>query len=123
MPPVEKGFQNRRSIIYNFVEICETLRLDEPHKVDHLKNFIDFKTTMKSTNDQSGKLFITGRVEKTTIYDYINEYMQHFIYCPTCDSANTCIEKNGRITFISCKKCESKKAILGYNNFAELKLS
>ena len=123
IPPVERGFQNRRSIIYNFVEICKKLRLDDVQKVDHLKHFIDFKTTMKSTNDQSGKLFIVGRVEKTTMKDYIDEYMQYFIFCPTCESANTSIEKNGRLTFISCKKCDSKKAILGYTNFSELKLS
>jgi translation initiation factor 2 subunit 2 len=120
VPLVERGWKNRRTIIYNFVDICNHLRLNEPVKIDHLKQFIDFKTTMKSTNDASGKLLIVGKVEKNIFIEYINQYIKHFICCPTCLSANTYIDKIGRNVFIMCNKCDSKKAILGYYNFKEL---
>jgi translation initiation factor 2 subunit 2 len=122
IPIIERGWKNRRTIIYNFVDICKSLRLNDNHKSEHLKQFIDFKTTMKSTIDSSGKLLIVGRVEKNIFGDYINTYVKHFICCPTCESANSLIEKIGRNVFISCNKCNSKKVIIGYNNFKELNL-
>lgn len=121
VPSIERGWKNRRSVVFNFVEICEALGLDDQGSINHLKKFIDFKTTMKSTMDQSGKLYIVGRAHKADIENYIDEYINNFIYCQTCQSANTNLEKVGRNTFVCCEKCGCRHAIAGYSDFSKLK--
>lgn len=103
--------QNRKTFIKNFQEMCQSINRDE----EHLKVFIDkeLKLRKSSSINEDNMLMINGTIRQGPIENIIARYAQKYIICgePKCNSGNTKIVKESRITYLACNSCGSRKAI------------
>ena len=110
MPQIDR--KNRKTQFVNFTAFCESIKRDE----QTIKKFIEMELNTTSSVLPSGGLLI-DRMDKTTtegeMQIMLMRYMTEFILCheKKCKSNNTQIVKDGRITYLVCNQCCSKKPI------------
>lgn len=98
---------NKRTYVSNFAIICNKLNRKES---DILQYFTEELNTAISI-DQNGCLIICGIFKQAGIQKIFGNYIKEYIICKECHSYNTELIKENRITFLSCNKCLSKKAL------------
>lgn len=107
LPRPEVSCANKRSFISNFRTICTKLNRPE-NKVK--KYFMEeLKTDISISQD--GALVITGMYKLNQMTTLISNYINDYVKCKECSSCNTEIVKENRISYMSCNKCLSKKAL------------
>lgn len=105
------GICNGSTYIQNFRNICDKLNRKEAD----VKSFIDDETQAKSSVSEKGELFISVVNKKMNLEEWVDriikKYVDQYVKCSQCKSISTVIEKENRITYMTCNKCLSKKAL------------
>ena len=57
------------------------------------------------------RLVMQGKTSQNLIEKKLELYIKEFLYCKECDRPDTKFAKEGRITFLVCEACGSKKAV------------
>jgi translation initiation factor 2 subunit 2 len=96
----------RRSVIFNFGEIAETLRRDP----DHLMKFILNETATRGTLD-GGRAILQGKFNSETIRNIVEIYTNRYVICPVCGRPDTHMVKDRRLTFLQCDACGARSSI------------
>jgi translation initiation factor 2 subunit 2 len=60
--------------------------------------------------NQDGGLVITGMFKQPGLLKIFTNYIKEYVTCKECNSCDTEIIKENRITYLKCNKCLSKKA-------------
>ena len=108
-PDIER--KNGKVIFINFSAFCDSIKRDQ----QVVKKFIETELKKDSSILPSGALII-DKSDKSTSDDammkMLTRYMEKYVLCQekSC-KGNTEIVKDGRITYLICKQCHSKKAI------------
>ena len=101
-------FENKKTIVSNYSTICSKLKRDELE----VKQFLDEELgKVISSINSDGMLIITGSFKQAGIIKTLESYINQYVRCTECKSLETEILKQNRITFMECKKCNSKKCI------------
>jgi len=95
-----------RTIIYNFKEICDTLRR-EPH---HLMKFLSGELATAGTVEDLRVVF-QGKFPHDTLDRLIKRYVEDFVICPVCKLPDTKIVKEKRFNFLICEACGARSSI------------
>jgi len=95
-----------RTIIYNFKEICDTLRRD-PH---HLMKFLSGELATAGTLEDSRVIF-QGKFSHDTLDRLIQRYIDDFVTCRVCKLPDTRIVKEKRFQFLICEACGARSSI------------
>jgi len=106
IPKPKTLLQGNRTIITNFLDITDVMRRDPKH----FSKFL-FRELATPGHIEGRRLILQGRVQENLVEKKQDLYIKEFIYCKECNRPDTKIVKEGRITFIVCEACGSKKAI------------
>jgi len=107
IPKPDVIYVNRKTLFKNFREVCYKLN----RKENDVKLFLDTELSTSSSIDINGYLVINGNFKQVGIQKILGQYIKEFILCRQCNSSETEIMKENRITFLNCLKCLSKTAI------------
>ena len=109
LPQPIVDWEDRKTYIRNFVDICEMIDREKLH----FKNFIDKDLNTKSSINEKNALLLDRKYTQQQIKSTILKYVKNFVIClePKCGSSNTKIIKENHITYLECKTCRSKKSL------------
>lgn len=98
--------QNKKTFISNFTEIC--CKLNRP--TNDVKKYFETEMHVVTSINGQGGLVITGMFKEPQIMKIFTNYIKDYVKCKECNSCDTEIIKQDRITYNNCNKCKSKKA-------------
>lgn len=99
--------ENRKSIFENFVPICKQIKRDP----EGMKNYICEQLDTTSSVDSKGKMIFAQTFNSNHIKTHIADYLKNFVQCKECSSFSTELSKDGKMSYIFCLDCLSKKSI------------
>ena len=99
---------NKKTYIGNFKEICNKLN----RKMDDVKAYFESELRAPCNLSQDGTLVITKVFKQVQVSKVLSSYIKDCVTCKECNSCDTDIIKENRITFLKCNKCKSKKAFI-----------
>jgi len=97
---------NKKTYISNFKEICKKLN----RKPEDAKAYFESELRATINLSQDGALVITGVFKQAGVSKVLSSYIKEYVTCKECNSCDTEIIKENRISFLNCNKCKSKKA-------------
>ena len=108
LPTIQVGREGSKKVVWkNFSEVCRRLkRTPEEFKAFILEEFM----TEGSLNSDGG-FVIKGKYQARDIENVIIRYVSQFVRCIVCQSLDTELVKENRITFIKCHTCSSKNSV------------
>lgn len=98
---------NGQTCFKNFTSICEKLK----RNTSDVKKFFEDEMSTKTSIDGLGMLQIDGKFRTNNIEKVLLSYMQKYVFCNICSSANTKLDKKDRIQYIECLSCKSRRAL------------
>lgn len=116
-PQIER--KNRKTMITNYIDVCKSLNRDS----EHIRKFFEDELRPEmSVSGESGSvmtvsisgdgiLIIGGTYPPQIIMTIITKFIKKFVHCSTCESTNTSIVKEHKVTYLQCNFCKSKKPI------------
>ena len=93
--------------ILNFNSICQKLAREPTHMMKYFSVELSTDCNLNEENE----LIITRIFKENAIVKVLTNYVDQFVKCKICDSYNTELLKDNRITFIKCLNCNSKQSI------------
>lgn len=97
---------NKKTYIGNFKEICNKLN----RKTEEVKVYFESELRAPCNLSQAGALVITGVFKQAGVSKVLSSYIKDNVTCKECNSCDTEIIKENRISFLKCNKCKSKKS-------------
>lgn len=94
---------NKKTFISNFRMICLKLNREEAD----VKLFFEKELNTTVTINQDGGLVITGFYKQNGIMTILTNYIKEYVMCKQCNSCDTYIIKEKKITYLKCNKCLS----------------
>jgi translation initiation factor 2 subunit 2 len=107
VPKVRGHVQGNRTIIANFVQICDTLRREQ----DIVLKFI-LKELATPGEMKNNLLVIGSKVSASRINEKIMKYVDAYVTCKECGKPDTSIIKQNRISFLKCSACGAKYPVV-----------
>ena len=107
MDSPDVGIVNGQTCFKNFTAICENLK----RNIMDVKKFFEDEMSTKTSIDGAGMLLIDGKFRSNNIEKVLLRYMQTYVFCKECNSANTKLDRKDRIQFIECISCRSRRAL------------
>jgi len=98
---------NKQTCFKNFTAICENLK----RNTNDVKKFFEEEMSTKTSIDGAGMLMIDGKFRTNNIEKVLLSYMQKYVFCNICNSANTQLDRKDRIQYLECLTCKSKRAL------------
>jgi len=111
LPNIIPNRSIKKTYIQDFPKFCDSVKRD----LHEIKLFIELETNYRSSLSSNNDLIIdicNSHIDKQ-IKDILNKYIKTKVICqePNCNSGNTELIKENRITFIYCNSCHSKKSL------------
>ncbi len=100
--------ENKKSIIINYNEVCASINRDP----EEVRAYIGKELQMDTSIKENKQLKIDQTVRSVKIIETIvKNYVINHVMCKLCRSCKTRNEKIGRISYMFCDRCKSKRAI------------
>lgn len=113
IPMPDVFYENRKTYVKNFREICFTI----DRKTDHVIHF--FKAELLTSDkrigmSEKGVLWFDGRFDLKQVLTVFKSYSREFVTCNTCGGKKTKLIKENCTTVIICKKeeCQGKRSTI-----------
>ena len=101
-------WEGQRTFFRNFAEFPKMLRRDSTKLLQYLSK--EFAVPAERIGDSA--MFV-GKRDPDDFTRLLKIYVSDYIECPTCQSPDTKIEKEKRISFLICEACGAKSTIKG----------
>ena len=96
---------NKKTYFHNFRPITQKLKRTE----EDVRSYFEKELNTEVNINQAGGLVIAGIFKPQNIMTIISNYIKEFCTCSECKSCDTLLIKEGRLRFIKCNRCLSKK--------------
>jgi len=108
-PPLIFRVGSKKTSFANFIDICKLLHRSPAHFMSYL--LVELGTS--GSLDGNNHLIIKGRFQQKQIESIIRRYIKDYVRCVTCNSLNTLLQKEIRLTFLRCENCDSRRSVAG----------
>ena len=105
--PIVNREGSKKSAFVNVAEVCKRLNRANDHVIQFL--LVELGTT--GSTDATNSLIIRGRFQQKQIEAVIKRYVQEYVQCKTCKSADTVLIKENRLYFHKCEVCGSSRTV------------
>jgi len=106
-PPQVLRHGSKKTSFANFLEICKML-----HRASkHVQDFLMAELGTSGSVDGYNQLLIKGRFQQKNIEGVLKRYIREYVTCHTCKSAETLLQKEGRLHFLQCESCGSRCSV------------
>jgi len=101
--------QNRKTFFTNFLLFCESIKRNHSAVESFIKNELQIEASIM----ENGALCMNKIYQQQDIEKVCKNYIKTYVICSEqkCGSGNTEIIKEGRINYLICKMCKSRKAL------------
>jgi len=106
MPTVSIAYRGSKTVIRNLKEILDVLRRKEKHFVKYVLREVGIAGQVIGN-----ELILNGIVRKETLQRKLEQYVKEFVICDVCGSADTILEKEGKVTFLRCEACGARRIV------------
>lgn len=106
IPEPDVMIEGKTTVIRNFADIVDTLRR-EP---DHLLGFLLRELGTAGTMDGPRVVF-KGKVGTSQIIERIDNYVEEYVLCSECESPDTHMVKEGRVSILQCETCGAHRPV------------
>jgi len=103
-PPQVARIGTKRTSFSNFGEICKSLKRQEKH----LHQYLLAELGTNGSIDANNALIIKGRFQQKQIESVLRSYIKEYVICKTCRSPDTILQKEERLSVLSCNNCRSR---------------
>jgi translation initiation factor 2 subunit 2 len=108
LPPVDVMWEGQKTFLRNFSDFPKILRRDPDKVLQYLSK--EFAVPAERIGDKA--MFI-GRRDPDDFTRLFQIYVKDYVECPTCNSPDTKIVKENRISFLICEACGAKSTMKG----------
>lgn len=105
--PIVNRESSKKSTFSNLPEVCKRLN----RTPEHLIQFLLAELGTTGSVDGANALVIRGRFQQKQIEAVLKRYVQDYVQCKTCRSAETSLIKENRLYFIKCEVCGSSRTV------------
>ena len=108
LPPVDVMWEGQKTFLRNFAEFPKVLRREPDKVLQYLSK--EFAVPAERLGDKA--MFIGKRAPEdfTRLFQI---YVKDYLLCPTCNSPDTRVSKENRISFLICEACGAKSTMKG----------
>ena len=96
----------RRTVLFNFKEICDELRRDPEHVLKFLSGEMATLATI-----EGGRAIFQGRFGYDSIRNLLEIYTEKYVICPVCKRPDTRVVRERRLWFLQCEACGARSSI------------
>lgn len=97
----------KHTVWLNFGKSCQILNRPE----EHIKTFMFVELNTSCDIGDNGKLTIKGIYNAKAIENIMRKYITEYVTCSICQSLDTVLKKENRITFKICNFCKSSSSV------------
>ncbi|KAI3914342.1 hypothetical protein MKW98_014949 [Papaver atlanticum] len=105
-PKVQRGGMNK-TVLVNFVDICETMHREPEHVMNFLLTEMG---TIGSLNGQQ-RLAVKGRFVPSNFEGILRIYINEHVICNGCRSPETILSKEKTLFFLKCQQCGAESSV------------
>jgi|YelNatPaOPRAMG01_1025707.scaffolds.fasta_scaffold130893_2 translation initiation factor 2 subunit 2 len=106
IPQPQVFISGQRTIIVNFLDICNALR----RECNHVQKFL-LKELATSGEMQEKRLIVQGRFKQEIVEKKLDLYLKDYVICPECGKPDTKLIKEERFIFMKCEACGARHVV------------
>ena len=107
IPKVKGHIQGNKTVINNFLQICDALHREPQHVLKYVSRAIATPGELK----KSGSLLVGAKVPASRINQAIQDYAELYVFCPDTGKPDTVLEKEGSLTYLKSMVTGTRKLI------------
>jgi translation initiation factor 2 subunit 2 len=100
VPDVSGRIEGGRTIITNFDAIADTLRREPSHLLKFLNRELATRGAIEGKTAE-----LERRLRPNQLNEKIKDYKERFVVCPSCEKADTVLNKDGTDYMMKCQAC------------------
>jgi translation initiation factor 2 subunit 2 len=105
LPEPRTMVSGKRTYWINFIDFPNTLRRDPVEFLNYFRNQLAINASI-----ENGRAIFMGRPDKQSFSALLQRYLKERVICPVCNSPDTRLEKQGKLTTIVCEACGARSA-------------
>jgi translation initiation factor 2 subunit 2 len=94
---------HRTTVFLNFANFCKDIDRPQQMVFEYLCREMGVDCSLNSHQQIS----FQRRVKQERLQRNLDNFCNKYVFCPSCKSKDTSLEKKNRMTFLVCKMCES----------------
>lgn len=106
IPKGDVVIEGSKTMIRNFLEICDILQRKPEHLLKYLNRELATPGLVEGT-----RLVLKGKLGYSLINQRIGEYVKEFVFCPACGRHETVLIKEDRVTLMKCNACGAVNSV------------
>ncbi|MEM1535658.1 MAG: translation initiation factor IF-2 subunit beta [Candidatus Pacearchaeota archaeon] len=106
VPEVDSMIEGNKTIVFNFLQICSTLR----RAPEHLSKFLSKELATQIIIEKERAIF-NRKLTAEQINKKILAYTNEFVICPECKKPDTELIKEKGFMFLHCLACGAKHSV------------
>ena len=106
LPTPEVIWVGNKTILQNFLEFTKRLSRDPEKVLLFLSKELGSPAQIADT-----RAIFVGKWDSNTFTNLFQIYVKDYVRCPVCNSPDTSIKKEKRLTFLVCEACGAKSSV------------
>ena len=106
IPAVKGHIQGSKTIVSNFIQICDAFRREPSHLLKYLLRELASPGYIEDT-----RLVLGRKIGSNLINVKVQRYAEDFVLCKECKKPDTTLFKEERILMIKCSACGAKHTV------------
>lgn len=106
LPELEISVVGKHTVIKNFSQYCAAINRDPKHVAKFL-----FKELAIPGDLEGGRLVLFQKFSDARIKAVLDDYFRDYVFCRECNSKDTVLLKQGRITLLKCEACGATRSV------------
>jgi translation initiation factor 2 subunit 2 len=106
LPDPDVMIEGKTTVIRNFADIVDTMRREPEHLLGFLLRELGTAGTMEGS-----RAVFKGKVATSQIVERINNYVDEYVLCSECESPDTHMIKDGRVSILHCETCGAHRPV------------
>ncbi len=108
LPTVDVMWEGQKTFLRNFAEFPKVLRREPDKILQYLAK--EFAVPAERLGE---KAMFAGKRDPDDFTRLFQIYLHDYVVCPTCQSPDTRVTKENRISFLVCEACGAKSTLKG----------
>lgn len=107
IPDVRSFFTARKTVLLNFIQICNAVKRPQKHVMD----FLISECATSGSLDPWNRLSLIGKFRQKELQTIISKYVKEYVMCTSCKSFNTLFKRESRLNIIRCHVCGCTRVV------------
>eukprot|EP00897_Mesotaenium_endlicherianum_P006551 jgi/Mesen1/5924/ME000030S05184 len=106
-PPQVLREGTKKTVFVNFMDLCKTMH----RQPEHVMAFLLAELGTSGSLDGQQRLVVKGRFAPKNFEGILRRYVNEYVMCSGCKSADTILSKENRLFFLRCEQCGCSRSV------------